>query len=151
MKLTADGIAALDAIGFDWRSETTRTRDKGTSFHDRVVALREYKKKNSHLSITQKDDKSLYDWCTNIRNARRGKLGMKLTTDGIAALDDIGFDWRISNPILQPSGSPGDDADNAPAQNQRSNEKGDQIFQDHVEALRDYKKNNGLLNVSRDI
>jgi hypothetical protein len=76
---------------------------------------------------------------------------MKLTTDGIAALDAIGFDWRLLNPILQPSGSPGDDADNAPAQNQRSSEKGDQIFQDHVEALREYKKNNGLLNVSRDI
>ena len=149
LKLTADHISALDAIGFDWRSETTRTRKKSISFHDRVEALREYKKKNGHLSVRGKDDKSLYDWCTNIRNARRGKLGMKLTTDGIAALDDIGFDWRISNPILQPSGSPGDDADNAP--NQWSNEKGDQIFQDHVEALREYKKNNGHLNVSREI
>jgi hypothetical protein len=140
MKLTADRIAALDAVGFDWRSsfsigrsETTHTKAMHISFHDRVAALREYKEKNGHLSITQKDDKSLYDWCSNIRNARRGKLGMNLTADRIAALDDIGFDWRISNPILQPSGSPG------------------QIFQVHVEALREYKKNNGHLNISREI
>jgi hypothetical protein len=150
-KLTTERIAALDGIGFDWKIGTACVREKTISFHDRVKALGEYKKKYGHLSITQKDDKSLYDWCTNIRNARRGKLGMKLTTDGIAALDAIGFDWRLLNPILQPSGSPGDDADNAPAQNQRSSEKGDQIFQDHVEALRKYKKNNGHLNVSQDI
>jgi hypothetical protein len=149
LKLTADRIAALDAIGFDWKSETARTRSD--RFQDRVAALREYKKKNGHLSITQKDDKSLFNWCSNIRSARRGKVGMKLTTDGIAELDAIGFDWRLSNPILQPSGSPGDDADNAPKQNQRSNEKGDQIFQDHVEALREYKKNKGHINISREI
>jgi len=94
MKLTQERIEALDAIGFDWRSETTRTREKTIRFLDRVDALREYKKENGHLSVKERDDKSLFDWCSNIRNARRGKLGMKLTTDGIAALDAIGFDWR---------------------------------------------------------
>ena len=128
LKLTANRIAALDAIGFDWRSETTRTREKSISFLDRVDALREYKKENGHLSITQKDDTSLFDWCSNIRNARRGKLGMKLMTNGIAALDAIGFDWRSET-------------------SSRTRNK-TISFQDRVKALRQYKEKHGHLNVT---
>jgi hypothetical protein len=74
---------------------------------------------------------------------------MRATEERIAALDAIGFNWRLPNPILRPSDSPGDDADNAPAQNQRLSEKGDQIFQDHVEALREYKEKHGHLSISK--
>jgi hypothetical protein len=90
MNLTADGIVALDAIGFDWRGETSSHK----SFQDRVNALSEYKEINGHLNVTIEDNKSLKDWCANIRSARKGKLGLRLTADRIAALDAIGFDWR---------------------------------------------------------
>jgi hypothetical protein len=100
MKLTADGIAALDAIGFDWKSETTRTREKGISFIDRVKALRQYKEKTGHLNVTIEDNKSLYFWCTHIRQARKGNGTMKLTADQIAALDAIGFDWKKSTKVI---------------------------------------------------
>jgi len=120
MKLTTDGIAALDAIGFDWNPIGGQG---GNNFQDRVVALREYKEKNGHLSVSKKDDKSLYNWCQNIRNARSksGEGTMKLTANRIAALDAIGFDWRLSKSVLQPSDSLGDDADNAPDKSEENN------------------------------
>ena len=64
MKLTADRIAALDAIGFDWRSEgISRNSQKHISFQDRVKELREYKEIHGHLSLSKKDDRSLYMVC----------------------------------------------------------------------------------------
>jgi hypothetical protein len=108
-KLTADRIATLDAVGFDWRSEIAIP----ISFIDWVEALRAYKEKHGHLSISKKDDKSLYKWCMNIRCAKSGEGTMKLTHLHIAALDSIGFDWRLSKSVLQPFDSLGDDADDA--------------------------------------
>jgi hypothetical protein len=97
LKLTADRIAALDAIGFDWRSEgLSRNYQKHISFQDRVDALREYKKETGHLNVKQTDDKSLFTWCTKIRSSRNkpGEGKLKLTADRISALDAIGFNWR---------------------------------------------------------
>jgi len=123
-KVTADRIAALDAIGFDWRS---RNHQKQISFIDRVEALREYKEKNGHVSVTKKDDRSLYKWCTVIRSARKNATKSKLTkltADRIVALDAIGFDWRS-----------------------RNNQKPSISFIDRVEALREYKEKNGHVRV----
>ena len=96
LKLTANGITALDTIGFDWKSETARKKDTTKSFHDLVKALGEYKEKHGHLRVSKKDDKSLNSWCKNIRNARRNpeSCKRKVTADQIVALDAIGFDWR---------------------------------------------------------
>jgi hypothetical protein len=33
------------------------------NFNDRCEDLKSYKEKNGHLSVREKDDKSLYDWC----------------------------------------------------------------------------------------
>jgi aconitase B len=35
--------------------------DKTINFEDRVAALREYKEKNGHLSVSKKDDESLFN------------------------------------------------------------------------------------------
>jgi len=124
LKLTADRIAALDAIGFDWRSETSsRTREKSISLIDRVEALRQYKEKHGHLNVTFKANKSLNNWCYNIRNAR-SKLGegtMKLTQERIEALDAIGFDWRLSKSVLRPFDSLGGDADKSSDKSEENN------------------------------
>jgi hypothetical protein len=101
LKLTADGITALDTIGFDWKSETARKKDTTKSFHDLVKALGEYKEKHGHLRVSKKDDKSLNSWCKNIRNAQRNpeSCKRKVTANQIAALDAIGFDWRWRSEI----------------------------------------------------
>ena len=124
LKLPANRIAALDAIGFDWRSEgISHTREKTILFQDRVAALRQYKEKHGHLSVTFKANESLYYWCANIRSARRGKVGkckIKLTQERIAALDAIGFDWRWSKSVSQPFNSLVDDADKASGKSEES-------------------------------
>jgi hypothetical protein len=84
LKLTAAQIAALDGIGFDWRSEAKAHHCLlRISFIDRVEALRAYKEKHGHLSVSKEDDKSLCNWCAHIRNARKNpeKHIIKLTAD----------------------------------------------------------------------
>jgi hypothetical protein len=91
-------IAALDAIGFKWEMVDTRA-----VFFARVDELRAYKEKHGHLKVDQKKDKSLYSFCYTTCLARRaiitgkGKKDYrrKLTDDRIAALDAIGFDWKL--------------------------------------------------------
>ena len=99
-KLTEDRIAALDAIGFDWKLEA---RQEVKSFLVRVDELRAYKEKHGHLNVREKEDQSLYGFCSNVRKSRRAIISgkrrkrtpIKLTEDRIAALDAIGFDWKL--------------------------------------------------------
>ena len=95
--LTANRIAALDAIGFDWKSILQQNdRNRQVRFIDRLEDLKAYKEKNGHLHVREKDNKSLYIWCSKIRCARRNPESSKrkVTADQIAALDAIGFDWK---------------------------------------------------------
>jgi hypothetical protein len=85
----------LDAIGFDWKlryggSSTAASKD------DNFFAqkLRAYKEKHGHLNLSHKDDSSLYNYCNNLRQARKGKGSHRLDETRIAALDAIGFNWR---------------------------------------------------------
>ncbi len=43
--------------------------------------------------MLKKEDQSLYDFCNNLRRARRGKGAHRLDETRIAALDAIGFNW----------------------------------------------------------
>jgi hypothetical protein len=99
--LTADRIAALDSIGFDWKSDNTIAAKNPMSFTDRIKQLQAYKAQHGHLLVTSVEDKSLFKWCANIRSARRNpeKYRRNLTADRIAALDSIGFDWKSDNTI----------------------------------------------------
>jgi hypothetical protein len=100
-RITADRIAALDSIGFDWKSGFVSTSKKPMSFTDRIKQLRAYKAQHGHLDVTTVEDKSLYTWCAKLRTARRHpeKCNRNLTADRIAALDSIGFDWKSDNTI----------------------------------------------------
>jgi stalled ribosome alternative rescue factor ArfA len=95
--LDGDRIAALDAIGFDWKlrdggSSTPASKDD--KFFDRVKELKAYKEKHGHLNVRWKDDdKSLYGFCYNVRRLRKGKGSHTLDEGRIAALDAIGFNW----------------------------------------------------------
>ena len=94
--------------------DTTPHDDKRTSrvnhivrrhrnFFDRVDELRAYKEKHGHLNVREKEDQSLYGFCSNVRKSRRAIISgkrrkrtpIKLTEDRIAALDAIGFDWKL--------------------------------------------------------
>ena len=91
--LTEDRIASLDALGFDWSIKEQAAKK---SFEQRIEDLQAYKKKHGHTNVKEKEDKSLYLFCCNIRQARNNpeKSRVVLTEDCIARLDDMGFDWR---------------------------------------------------------
>jgi len=75
------------------------TNKQKVTFEERIEHLREYKLQHGHTNVRLEQNKSLYAFCHNIRNARRtpGKLRAKVTDYRIAALDAIGFDWRLSS------------------------------------------------------
>ena len=71
------------------------------SFEQRIADLREYKEMNGHVNVKYKDDKSLYDFCYNIRKVRKNPekstdRKLALTDDRIASLDALGFEWSDS-------------------------------------------------------
>ena len=91
-QLTAERIAAFDAIGFIWTSKTYVTK----SFDERIEDLKEYKRMHGHLSLTIHEDSSLYQFCAGVRHSLKmaEKDGTrKLTVERIARLDAIGFEW----------------------------------------------------------
>ena len=101
--LTQERIAALDAIGFDWKlspatsssavrntcqppEEFRRKRGRPTKarkesqyrdFFDRVDDLKSFKMKHGHLNINHTKNKSMYKFCYNVRNARRDIMSGK--------------------------------------------------------------------------
>jgi hypothetical protein len=103
VKLTADRIAQLDAIGFNWvgkRKEVPKitTSSKRMRFEDKVEELKAYRAEHGHFKVEPKENKSLYNFCHTIRAARKtpDKSNRKLTADRIAQLDAIGFNWDIN-------------------------------------------------------
>jgi len=123
-KLTDDRVASLNALGFDW---TTKIRNYN-SFEDRIEQLKAYKEKHGQLSVTRNEDKSLAEFCSNIRLARknaRKKGRVKVTNDRIASLDALGFDWSHKERNYMP-------------------------FEDRIDQLKAYKQKHGHLNVTRN-
>ena len=114
-----DRIASLDALGFDWLVER---RVETKSFEQRMDDLRAYKEKHEHVNVKEREDKSLYKFCSNMRHARKHpeKSDRTLTDDRIASLDALGFDWNI--------------------QERKS-------FEQRIEDLRAYKEKNGHVKV----
>jgi len=127
MKMNEERIASLDALGFDWRPACTKYNVR--SFEKRMEDLRSYKEKHGHLNVKQSQDKSLAQFCTNIRYTRKnlGKGGrMKLNEECIASLDALGFDWR-------------------PAFSKTKV----RLFEERIEDLRSYKEKHGHLNIKQ--
>ena len=88
MMMTDGRVKALDEIGFQWKRESK-------SFESKIEDLKKYKQQHGHLVILRKEDKSLFDFCNNVRYGRNnpGK-GMKMTDNRVRALDEIGFPWK---------------------------------------------------------
>ena len=126
-RLDDDQIAALDAIGFKWDDSTVASHD--ARFFIKVDELNIYKKKHGHLTVRQKEDQSLHDFCCNMRRSRRAIIlgkgtRSKLTDERIAALDAIGFDWEVG-----------------------ASSSVNKDFFSRVAELKAYKKKHGHLNV----
>jgi DNA repair exonuclease SbcCD ATPase subunit len=91
-QLTAERIAAFDALVFIWTSKTYVTK----SFNERIEDLEEYKRTHGHLNVKIHEDNSLSRFCMDVRHSLKHveKDGIrKLTVERIARLDDLGFKW----------------------------------------------------------
>jgi hypothetical protein len=66
-------------------------------FFNRVEELKAYKEKHGHLNVRPKENQSLYDFCSNMRRAWKGKGTHRLDETRIAALDAIGFKWEVKS------------------------------------------------------
>ena len=95
MKLTAQRIEQLNALGFEWaRKKVSKT------FEERVEELKAFKTKHGHLNVQRGTDQNLYDFCVNTRSSYRhpGKTGrMKLDDERVESLNSIGFIWELSD------------------------------------------------------
>ena len=120
-----DRIASLDALGFEWKLNTPKKKRVTKSFEQRLADLQAYKEKNGHINVNVKGskDKSLYQFCWNMRQARKTpeKSVRALTDDRIASLSALGFEWN---------------------RNRKS-------FAQRIEDLQAYKEKHGHVNVKK--
>ena len=82
VKLNTEQLAQLEELGFDW------THKRNMSIDQRLKALRKYKAKHGHVDVQQRKDQSLYEWCLRVK-----KEEVKLNTEQLAQLEELGFDW----------------------------------------------------------
>ena len=81
-------IAALDALGFEWAPWDQ-------SFQTQLDALVAYKQEHGSFAGMRSNDKTLSNFCVNMRQARRNPdSSYVLDESRIDALDAIGFDWN---------------------------------------------------------
>ena len=86
-------IEKLDAIGFPWERE-----DLFTPFYEKLIA---YKEAHNGSVDGVATDKEIGSTVNNIRRAKKGKGGVKLTTEMIEKLDAIGFPWEARTKKVQ--------------------------------------------------
>ena len=84
--LTVDGIASLDALGFNWS-----VTEQAKIFAKRVDDLRAYKEKHGHINVKKSEKKSLHNFCNHMRQARKHpeKSTMLINEERIASLYDL--------------------------------------------------------------
>ena len=93
-KLTAAQIGALERLDFDWSPPV------GASFDDRweimLDALKEFREREGHcrVPVHWKKNPQLANW---VAVQRRQKKQDKLAAKRVAALDEIGFTWRVEH------------------------------------------------------
>ena len=99
MLINDERIASLDALGFNW---SVKEQVAKKSFEQRIHDLRAYKEEHGHVNVKGSVDKSLYDFCSNMRRARNNpeKSRMLINDKRIASLDELGFDWNTNKTIV---------------------------------------------------
>jgi hypothetical protein len=92
-EFSAERMAALDAIGFVWEQRESR-------WQEMCEKLAEYQKQHGNCNVPQRwrPDPQLGKWVDAIRTSKKnydiGKHS-SLNPERIAALERIGFEWRI--------------------------------------------------------
>ena len=101
-----------------------RTR---VSFQQRLDELKAYKDEHGHTNVKKSEDKSLNEFCNNIRYAHNhpDKSAMLMNEERIASLNALGFEWTVKEKVAI-------------------------SFEQRLEDLKTYKKKHGHLNLKRE-
>jgi len=102
--------------------QSPKARGKYKTFDDRMEDLKRFKETHDHANVSIREDKSLYQFCSTVRNARKTGKGTKLTDERIAAFDAMGFNWTSQEYVTR-------------------------SFDERIEDLMEYKQTHGHLNV----
>ncbi|KAL7552998.1 hypothetical protein ACHAWF_016242 [Thalassiosira exigua] len=146
LKLTDNQVNSLNEIGFLWelgkksggkgssKRNAVRPRTPRKSFSDRLEELRAFKEEHGHLAVGMPNNKSLANFCSKIRGARKNVGSLKLTDDQVTSLNDIGFLWELKrDPKME-----------------TPNKKRTRIsFEDRIQNLKKFRAAHGHLLVSR--
>lgn len=94
--MTPERIKQLDSIGMVWDG-------LDYAWTQNYCAAAAYYKEHGHLNppahYVDQNGVRLYDWLVSIRSDRRREKKNYLTDDRIAALDQIGMEWRNPNEV----------------------------------------------------
>jgi hypothetical protein len=83
--------------------QAAKARGKYKTFDNRMEDLKLYKETHGHVNVSIPEDKSLTQFCTQARHARKnpGNSTRKLTNERIAAFDAIGFNWTTQEYVTR--------------------------------------------------
>ena len=130
--LTDERIAALGAMGFEW--DGTGVNNPGNPndelWYEMLGKLGEYKEENGHCNVPRSQGK-LGQWVKNQRSEyQKRRVGKKtsLTDDRVAALESMEFEWVGTG-------------------TNKSGKSNDDLWNERLVELRDYKEENGNCNV----
>ena len=129
--LNATKIKFLDKIGFQWNDEQ---RDDG--WYMRYNEMKTYKRKRGHCWPHSRNESSLYRWA-NLQ--RRKKASDALEKNKVILLEKIGFDWERQG-----------SADEISESSEESRPASKYTWIDHYDALIEFKKKNGHMNITSD-
>ncbi len=89
--------------------------------------LKRFKETHGHVNVTIPEDRSLYQFCAQVKYAREypsKSKNKKLTIENIARLDSLGFNWTSQEYVTR-------------------------SFDERIEDLKEYKRTHGHVNVNR--
>lgn len=97
MIITEDRIRALDELGFEWNvAPRSGIKNESKTFEERVEELKAYKEQHGDLNVLPRIDRSLSNFCKNLRAARRNPSSeQQVSEEQIQILDDLGFLWDV--------------------------------------------------------
>ena len=104
-KLDADRVHRLEQIGFQWETAGTSRRGftgQQCSWEARFQQLVEFKTRYGHCNVPRAAEKSLGQWVSNQRHARKVS---KLDANRIRRLEEIGFQWKVTRNCRSDSGT----------------------------------------------
>jgi hypothetical protein len=105
--------------------QAPKTRGKYKTFYDKMEDLKRFKETHGHANVFKPEDKSLAQFCAQVRYAHKnpGK-GLKLTDERIAAFDAMCFNWTSQEYVTR-------------------------SFDERIDDLEKYKQTHGHLSLKR--